>query len=100
MPRSDISWWPGSSHEQRPLVLRSARSLVSVDPFGSHEYSTRNAGTLASGRLSPLLALEITSTGRAAADRGGIARADRANEHGEFALGCAAYPRRTAQARV
>src|SRR6266853_2034838 len=46
-----------------------------------------NAGTLASGRLSPLLVLEIMSTGRATADRGGIARADPADEQGEFALG-------------
>src|SRR5258708_38701363 len=91
---------PGSSHEQRPLVLGSALSLVSVDPSGSHDYSTRNAGTLASGRLSPLLALEIASTGRAPPDRDGIARADPADEHGEFALGCAPHPRRTAQARV
>src|SRR6478672_6235501 len=107
MPRSDISWClaaraegPGASHEQRPLVLRSALSLVPVNPPGSHDCSTRNAGTLASGRLSPLLALEITSPGRATADRGGIARADPADEHGEFALGCAAHPGRTAQARV
>jgi hypothetical protein len=42
--------------------FRSALSLVSGDPSGSHDYSTRNAGTLASGRLSPLLALEIAST--------------------------------------
>jgi len=49
--------------------------------------------TLASGRLSPLLALEIMSAGRATADRGGIARADPADEQGEFALGCAAHPR-------
>ena len=59
MPRSDISWrscgeGPGSSYERRPLVLRSALSLVPVDPSGSHDYSTRNAATLASGRLSPL----------------------------------------------
>ncbi len=37
---------------------------------------------MASGRLSPLLALEIASTGRATADRGGIARAPRI--HGEL----------------
>ena len=71
-----------------------------VDIDGSRDYSTRNAVALASGRLSPLLALEIVSTGRAPADRDGIARADPADEHGEFALGCAAHPRRTAQARV
>src|ERR1700694_866167 len=46
------------------LVLRSALSLVSGDPSGSHDYSTRYAGTLASGRLSPLLALEVALTGR------------------------------------
>src|SRR6202011_5777947 len=60
----------------------------------------RNAGGLASGRLSPLLALEIVSTGRATADRDRIARADPADEHRKFALGCAAHPLRTAQARV
>jgi hypothetical protein len=27
-------------YEQRPLVLRSALSLVPVDPSGSHDYST------------------------------------------------------------
>src|SRR5476649_1027760 len=53
-----------------------------------------------SGRLPPLLALEIVSRGRATADRDRIARADPADEHGEFALGCAAHPRRAAQARV
>src|SRR6185369_11653740 len=79
------------SYERRSLVLRSALSLVPVDPSGSHDYSTRNAGTLASGRLSPLLALAITSTGRATADRGGIACADPADEHGECALGSATH---------
>src|ERR1700747_1160038 len=38
--------------------------------------------------------------GGGACDRGGIARADPADEQGEFTLGCAAHPRRTAQARV
>jgi hypothetical protein len=80
--------------------FRPALSLVSVDPSGSRDYSTRNAVALASDRLSPLLALEIASTGRATADRDRIARADPADQHGEFALGCAAHPRRTAQARV
>jgi hypothetical protein len=42
---------------------------------------------LASGRLSPLLALEIVSTGRATADRGRIARADPADEHRKPAWG-------------
>src|SRR5260370_13165228 len=91
---------PGSPHKPRPLVFRPALSLVPVDPSGFHDYSTRNAVALASGRLSPLLALGIASTGRATADRDRIARADPADEHGKFALGCAAHPRRTAQARV
>jgi hypothetical protein len=52
---------------------------------------------VASGRLSSLLALEIELAGRAPANRDGIARADPADEHGEPALGCATYPRRTAQ---
>src|ERR1700732_2731656 len=34
------------------------------------------------------------------ANRDGIARADPADEHGEPALGCATYPRRTAQAWI
>jgi hypothetical protein len=46
------------------LVLRSALSLVSVDPSGSHDYSIRYAGTVASGRLSLLLALEVSPGGR------------------------------------
>src|SRR5258707_7169601 len=58
------------------------------------------AGAVASGRLSSLLALEIELAGRAPANRDRIARADPANEHGEPALGCATYPRRTAQAWV
>jgi hypothetical protein len=43
---------------------------VPVAPSGFHDFSTRNAGTLASGQLSPLLALEIMSMGRVTADRG------------------------------
>src|ERR1700720_3642003 len=51
-------------------------------------------------RVSPLLALEIALTRRAPANRHGTARADPADERGEFALGCAAHSRRTAQAWV
>jgi hypothetical protein len=42
---------------------------------------------LASGGLSLLLAVEIAAAGRAPANRSGPARADPADEHGEFALG-------------
>jgi type II secretory pathway pseudopilin PulG len=40
------------------------------------------------------------SRGGAPANRDRIARVDPADEHAEFALGCATYPRRTAQAWV
>ena len=55
---------------------------------------------LASGQFSLLLALEITSTGRATADRYGAARADPADERRKSVLGRATHSRRTAQARV
>jgi hypothetical protein len=48
----------------------------------------------------PLLALEIGLAGRAPANRRRATYADPADGHGEFALGCAAHPRRTAQAWV
>jgi hypothetical protein len=41
-----------------------------VDPEGSHDHPSRDARAVASGRLSPLLALEIAPTGRATADSG------------------------------
>ena len=43
-------------------------SLVSVDPADSHNHQPKDAPALAPGRLLLLLALEIASTGRAAAD--------------------------------
>src|SRR6202166_4386086 len=88
----------GPAYEQRSVVLRPALSLVPLDPTGFHSHPPRDLGALASGRLSSLLALEIAAAGRATADRDRIARANQADEHGEFALGCAAHPRRTAQA--
>src|SRR6266850_1771121 len=90
----------GPAFEQRSLVLHPALSLVSVDPGGRHDPPSRDVGALASGRLSPLLALEIALTRRASANRDRTARADPADERGEFALGCAAHSRRTAQAWV
>src|ERR1700674_186746 len=90
----------GPAFEQRSLVLRPALSLVSVDPRGRHDPPSPDVGALASGRLSPLLALEIALTRRAPANRDRTARADPPDERGEFALGCAAHSRRTAQAWV
>ena len=74
--------------------------MVSVDPGGRYDRPARNAGTLASGRLSSLLALEIELAGRAPANRNRIAGTDQADQHGEPALGCATRSRRTAQAWV
>ena len=48
---------------------------------------------LASGRLSQLLALEVTVIGRAATDRDGPSRTDPADEHRKLSLGRAAHPR-------
>ena len=51
-------------------------------------------------RAGLLLALEVAPTGRSTADRNGAARVDPADERRKSALGRAAHPRRTAQARV
>src|SRR6266566_2759028 len=48
------------------MVLCPDISLVSIDPEAPHDVPSRDARTLASGRLSTLLALEIVLTGRAA----------------------------------
>src|SRR6201997_5164649 len=69
------------------MVLYPAVSMVSINPEGSHDHTARDARALAQGRLSALLALEIASTGRAAASRDGAARADPADEYREATLG-------------
>jgi hypothetical protein len=70
---------PRLSHEQRSLVPRPDVSMVSVDPGGRYDRPARNAGTLASGRLSSPLALEIELAGRAPANRNRIAGTDQAD---------------------
>src|ERR1700730_15891030 len=75
------------------MVLYPAVSLVSSNPEGSHDHTARDARALAQGRLSSLLALEIASTGRAAASRDGAARADPADEYREPTLGRATHSR-------
>src|SRR3984893_11483722 len=69
------------------MVLYPAVSLGSINPAGSNNRPARAARALAQGRLSLLLALEIASTGRAATNRHGAARADPASELGEPGLG-------------
>src|SRR6478672_8572167 len=81
------------TRKQRSLVLHPAISLVSINPQGPHGHPSRDAGSLASGRLSQLLALEVTIIGRAATDRDGPSRTDPADEHRKHSLGRAAHPR-------
>jgi hypothetical protein len=45
------------------LVPRPDVSMVSINPDGCHDFPTSNAGAVASGRLSSLLALEIELAG-------------------------------------
>ena len=59
------------------MVLYPAVSVVSINPEGSNDHSARDARALAQSRLSLLLVLEIGSTGRAATNRNGAARAIR-----------------------
>src|SRR5258708_39867590 len=74
-------------------LYHPAISLVSIDPGGPHGHSSRDAGWLASGRLSQLLALEVTIIGRAATDRDGPSCTDPADEHRKLSLGRTAHPR-------
>ena len=73
-----------TNHDRWFLIqlYRWVRSILQV-----HHHPAGDASALAQGRLSLLLALEIASTGRAATNRDGAARADPANEHREPALG-------------
>jgi hypothetical protein len=54
--------------------------MVSIGAQGHHYHPTGDPGALASGRLSPLLALEIPLLWRPAPNRRGPARADPADE--------------------
>src|SRR6266567_6499692 len=68
-------------HEQRSAVLCAAVSLVSVSPQGRSDHPARDPCALASCRLSPLLAMEISLSRRPAANRCGPAGADPTDEH-------------------
>ena len=63
---SASGWGPGSSHEPRSAIPGPALPLVSIDPARARYYSARDGRSLASGRLSLLLALEVALSGRAA----------------------------------
>src|SRR5258707_2350427 len=68
------------AHKWGSLVLGPAVSMVSIGAQGHHYHPTGDPGALASGRLSPLLALEIPLLWRPAPNRCGPARADPADE--------------------
>jgi len=51
------------------MFFYPAVSMVSIGPEGHHNYPSRDARPLASGRLSLLLALEVSLPWRASADR-------------------------------
>src|SRR5437762_2995007 len=74
--------------------------MVPIGAQGHHYHPTGDPGALASGRLSPLLALEIPLLWRSTANRRGPARADPADERRKSAVGCAAHPWRATQARL
>src|ERR1700757_156945 len=92
--------WSRPADQPGSLVLDPAVPLVSVNPAGPSDHPARDPRSLAPGRLSLLLALEVAPTGRAAADRNGAACANPADEHRESALGSTAYSWRTAQTWV
>jgi hypothetical protein len=60
--------------------LQSVVSVVFIGPKGHDDRSALYNSALASGGLSPLLALEIAGAGRAAGDRRGVVRSIPANE--------------------
>src|SRR5712671_4640808 len=73
------------------LVLGPAVSMVSIGPQGHHHHPARDPRALASGRLPPVLAVEIPLAWRPTEDRRGPARADPADERGNPAVGSAAH---------
>src|SRR3984893_19394223 len=82
MPRSDTSLLScgatcAAASGSRTTIVGSSSSciggfLVSIDPDGSHDYPSRAPRALASSGLSLILAVEITETGRAPANRSGL----------------------------
>src|SRR5260221_10045912 len=88
------------AHEWGSLVLGPAVSMVPIDPQGHHDHPARDPRTLASGRVSPVLALEIPFSRRPTKDRCGSVRTDSSDERGKSAVGCAAHSWRAAQARL
>jgi hypothetical protein len=64
--------------------------MISLGAQGHHNHSAGDRRALASGRLPPVLALEILLAWRPTEDRCGTARADPADECGKSFVGSAA----------
>src|SRR5213080_5305307 len=61
--------------------------MVSIGPEGHHDHPTGDPCSLASSRLPPVLALEISLSWRPTEDRRGPARVDPADERGKSVVG-------------
>ena len=102
---------------QQVAVLKRKRPRPPIEPSGSAvldapandlvslarcagDRQTRNGRGLASGRLPPVLALEIAAAWRSAEDHAGTSRVDSPLGPGEHRLGRAEDPRRIAEARL
>ena len=65
---------------------------ISVGLEGYHHHPTRDLSTVASSRLPPVLALEISLSWRPIEDRRGPARVDPADERGKSVVGSTTHP--------
>src|SRR6516162_10326113 len=79
--------------QDRGFLIQLYRWFASI-LAGSCNRPARDAGAVAQGRLSPLLALEVAPSGRAATNRSGAARVDPADEPRKSAMGHAAHSMR------
>src|SRR5258708_18692521 len=82
-----------------PIALRLALSPVSVGVERVDDCPTRDRHPVASDGAPPVLALEVAHSGRSAEDTRGDPAPYPGDEPGQSAVGCAAHPWRTAQAR-
>src|SRR6266851_8329804 len=82
-----------------PTALCLALSPVSVGVERSHDYPTGDRYSVASDGLPTVLALEVALSWWSAKDTSGDPPPDPGHQPGEPALGCAAHPWRTAEAR-
>jgi len=72
--------------QDRGFLIQLYRWFASI-LAGSCNRPARDAGAVAQGRFSPLLALEVAPSGRAATNRSGAVRVDPADEPRKSAMG-------------